>query len=120
MRTLLCVLGLMIITGCSIKSPSNYAECILQGMPGASNESARLSVHRQCSTKFPARYDEIKKGSGLGFGAKFDNSDQCIIEKNKNTINRNATTNINMACSCLYEKPLFDDQMCSSVLVRVK
>ena len=113
MRIFLCLLSVIAIAGCSQKEPNNFAGCILENMPDVSNESARLAIHRQCSTKFPDRYNEIKKGSGLGFGANFKNRDECVIAKNKNTINRNATININLACSCLYEKPSYDGEICN-------
>ncbi|OTG70557.1 hypothetical protein B9T38_11885 [Acinetobacter sp. ANC 4218] len=112
MRAILCMLSIVVIAGCSQKEPKNWAECILKDMPGVSNESARSAVHRNCRTNFPEMDYTIKKGSNLGFGADFKNRDECVIEKNKNTINKNASININIACSCLYEEPSFDGEMC--------
>jgi hypothetical protein len=113
MRILFYLVMIAIITGCTFKKPSNYAECILEDMPGTSNESVRYSIHRQCSSKFPNLYDEIKQGEGLGFNSSFKNRDECVIAKNKNTVNQNATININLACSCLYEKPSYDGEICN-------
>ena len=109
---ILCMLGL-IITGCNLKKPTNFAECILEEMPGVSNESVRFAIHRQCSSQFPEKYNAIKKGSGLGFRSNFKNRDECVIKKNKDIVSRNASININIACSCLYEKPSYDGEICN-------
>lgn len=113
MKVILSLLTILIITGCTKKEPSNFAGCILENMPDIKNESVRYAVFRQCSEKYPNRYDEIKQGDGLGFGSNFKNKDECIIEKNKNTINQNAIINVNIACSCLYEKPSYDGEICN-------
>lgn len=113
MRILFYLVMITIVTGCTFKNPSNFAECILEDMPGTSNESVRNSVHRQCSSKFPSRYDEIKQGDGLGFRSDFKNRDECVIKKNKNTLNQNASININLACYCLYEKPTYEGERCN-------
>lgn len=110
MRIIFYVALAILITGCSSK-PDNFAECILNNMPGVSNEITRSAVHRTCRADFPMMY-EIKKGSGLGFFSDFKNKDQCVIEKNKSTLNRNAAANISRACSCLYGEPSSSDEMC--------
>lgn len=114
-----------LLAGCS-SEPKNFAECILGDMPGVGNESARSVVYRKCKTDFPEMMYEIKKGSGLGFLSDIKSRDECVVKNNKMTLNQNAAININIACSCLYEKPRFKDEICAyeqpnySELVRVK
>ena len=126
MRILFYLIIITVITGCTFKEPSNFAECILENMPGVSNESARSAVHRQCKKQYPNKLKEIKQGSGLGFNSTFKSRDECVIEKNRNTLNKNAAININLACYCLYEKPTFKNQLCEyeqpnySELIEVK
>lgn len=101
-----------LLSGCS-SQPKNFAECILENMPGVSNESARSAVYRKCRADFPKMMYEIKKGSSLGLLSDIKSRDECVIQNNKMTLNRNATININTACSCLYETPRFENEMCA-------
>lgn len=112
MKVILSLLIILIISGCTKKEPNNFAGCILENMTEVKNESVRFAVFRQCSEKYPDRFNNIQKGSGLGFGSNFKNRDECVIERNKNTINQNASINVNIACSCLYEKPSYDGEIC--------
>lgn len=81
--------------------PSNFAECILDKMPGAANDAVVMSVHRICSQEHAGGYFAIERGSGRGwFG--FDNPEACIIKKAADTRLPRAAMSISVACRCLY------------------
>lgn len=101
----------LLLSGCS-SQPKNFAECILDDMPGVSNDSARAAVYRKCRAEFPEMMYKIKKGSGLSLFSNIANKDECVIQNNKMTLNQNAAININIACSCLYDEPKFENEMC--------
>lgn len=90
----------------------NYAECILDKMPGVSNAPAVYAVTRSCLADFQLQYYAIEKGSGLGwFG--FNTPEECIIKKSRDTVQQNAAMVISYACRCLYEKPKFSGERCA-------
>lgn len=89
----------------------NFADCILDKMPGTANAPAAFAVSRSCSADYPSQYYAIEKGSGLGwFG--FNTPEECIIKKSRDTVQQNAAMGIAVACRCLYEKPSFPGEEC--------
>jgi hypothetical protein len=90
---------------------ANFAECIIEKMPGVANPAARSAIMRSCYQKYPAGLLEIERGSGRGmFG--FKDQDACIIKKAKDTPFQPAASAIAYACACLYKKPQFEGEMC--------
>lgn len=100
------------LSGCN-SQPENFAECILGNMPGVNNEIARSQVYQQCRSTFPNMQYDIVKGSGLSTLSKYSDQKDCVIQNAKSTLDSRAAINIKMACSCLYEKPRFKNEMCS-------
>lgn len=89
----------------------NFATCILDKMPGISNQATHAAVWRTCSAKYPERYLNIEQGEGRGiFG--FSDGDACTIEKASSTPLQISASAIGNACRCLYNKPTFDKAMC--------
>lgn len=101
-----------LLSGCS-SQPKNFAECVLDNMPGIGNQIARDQVHSYCKSNFPDMYYTTKKGYESGLFAKYSDKAKCTIEKSKNTLNSNAVINIKKACNFLYEKPQFKNEMCA-------
>jgi len=90
----------------------NFADCILDKMPGTSNGPAAFAVFKSCTTDHPEKYAAIEKGSGTGwFG--FKDQEACIIKKSRDTVQQNAALMIAAACRCLYGGPEFPGQMCA-------
>ena len=89
----------------------NFAECILDRMPGTANQPAAMAVFRSCGSENPGQYEAIEQGSGLGFFG-FKDQDACIIKKSKDTTQSNAAFMISRACRCLYQAPIFKGEMC--------
>lgn len=90
----------------------DYAACILDKMPGISNAPAAFAVHRTCTAQYPSQYSGVQKGAGRGIFA-FDNSEECIIKKSKDTSQSNAAFMIAAACRCLYDPQQYKGQSCA-------
>lgn len=104
--------GLVVLLFASQAHASNFAECILDRMPGASNHATNNAVWQACSQKHADRYFAVKKGSGRGlFG--FADGNACTIKKAGGTTHNQSASVIAYACRCLYDKPDFEGEMCS-------
>lgn len=91
---------------------ANYAECILDKMPGSANGATHAAVIRSCTEKNPNVYFDIERGSGRGiFGFSDENS--CIIKKAQSTAFQYSAGAIGMACTCLYKESSFKGEMCA-------
>lgn len=111
MYRILCLPALLLaLSACS--SDQNFAECIIQNMPGTSSDQIRGLVHSECRTAHPHMYYEIAQGSGRGITGYSDER-ECTIALAKETSNQAAVVNIRQACSCLYSKPSVKDQRCA-------
>lgn len=111
-RKTLCIITItLLFTGCS-SNYNNYAECILENMPGVTNESSRHAITQKCGSEFPEGMNTIQQGQNLGLFSKYDNKNECVIDLNKSTSHPNAARQVNRACYCLYEKPSWDGEMC--------
>jgi len=93
----------------------NYAECLLNKLPGIQNDAAALAVTQLCYQTYPGMYSLITKGSGRGFFAAYSSGPECTIDKAGKTQSAKAGAMIRVACHHLYEKP-FDPS--TAVLVQ--
>lgn len=101
---------ILVLSACS--SEQNFAECIIQNMPGASSDQVRGLVYSECRANHPDMYYEIERGSGRGI-IGYSNDRECTIALAKDTPNQAAVVNIRQACSCLYSEPSVKDQRCA-------
>lgn len=91
----------------------NYADCVLDKMPGSQNDMTTNAIVRSCLESHPLGYREVKKGSGRGlFG--FKSPDACILKKAKDTPNARGAQMISVGCHCLYGEAAFDGQLCGA------
>ena len=89
----------------------NFAECVLEKMPGSANEAITTAVMSTCSDENPGGYYNVIKGSGLGiFGFRDPNA--CTLKKAHDTPNQRGAVLIAYACRCLYSAPAFEDEPC--------
>lgn len=89
----------------------NFAECILDKMPGSTNGATHAAVFRACTQEHPGNYEAIEKGSGRGlFGFKDQNA--CTIKKARDTPFPYSAGAISIACGCLYSEPFFKNEFC--------
>lgn len=90
----------------------NYAECLLDKLPGSENETFTSAAANACAQEYPGLFYTIKKGDGQGiFG--FSDRNSCVLKKSKDTKNQRAATLIYWACECLYEAPFPGNEMCA-------
>lgn len=110
-KTLLVAIAMYAAAG-GAHAASNYADCILDSMPGISNVSAMLVVRDTCERSHPSRFANITRGSGRGiFG--YNSAEACIVKKSASTPHNGAAQNIAAACWCLYGKPSYAGEMCA-------
>jgi hypothetical protein len=101
MTKLLCILCVLFSFSVTAE---NFAECILNDLPGVKNDIAAKAGFQQCEKKYPKGYSEIYQGEGRGlFG--YNSGDECTIDKAKETPSRVGGYVINVACYCLYNEP---------------
>lgn len=103
-KTILCSLLLTALASTHANA-GNYAECLLEKLPGASNQVVTTATVRICSKKYPAMFQGVKYGTGLSiFGFGYSNPDECTADKAKDTQSHSAAALIRSACMRLYTK----------------
>lgn len=103
-KTILCSLLLTALASTHANA-GNYAECLLDKLPGASNQVVTTATVRICSKKYPAMFQGVKYGTGLSiFGFGYSNPDECTADKAKDTQSHSAAALIRSACMRLYTK----------------
>ena len=97
---------------CTTAWAGNFAECILDKLPGTANQPTHGAVFQACAKKYPAKYFEIQKGSSRGlFG--YSDGNACTIKKAKNTSYGLSSMQIAFSCRCLYDAPAYKGEMCA-------
>lgn len=103
-KAMLCSLLLTALASTNANA-GNYAECLLDKLPGASNQVVTTATVRICSKKYPAMFYGVEYGAGLSvFGFGYSNPDECTADKAKNTQSHSAAALIRSACMRLYTK----------------
>lgn len=103
-KATLCSLLLVSLTSTNATA-GNYAECLLDKLPGTSSSIATVATINACAKKYPDRLDGVKYGAGLSlFGFGYSSPDECAADKAKNTPNNQAAAQIMQACIRLYTK----------------
>lgn len=103
-KTILCSLLLTALISTNATA-GNYAECLLEKLPGASNQVVTSAAVRICSKKHPAMFYGVEYGVGLSiFGFGYSNPDDCTMDKAKDTQSHSAAALIRSACMRLYTK----------------
>lgn len=80
----------------------NFAECIIDRMPGAQNDAVAGAIFRTCLAEHPGGLDAVPQGSGRGwFG--YESGNECIIKKGEKIVSRNGGNMLTGACNKLYD-----------------
>lgn len=91
---------------CIIATPAlaadNFAECILDRMPGAQNDAVAGAIYRACLSEHPGGLDSVKQGSGRGFFG-YDSGNECIIKKGEKIASRIGGNLLTGSCNKLYD-----------------
>lgn len=100
---------------CLVAAPSmaaeNFAECIIERMPGVQNDAVAGAIARACLAEHPGGIDAVPQGSGRGWFS-YKSGNECIIKKGEKVISRIGGNLLTGSCIKLYDpvQPgLFDD-----------
>lgn len=96
---------LILLAGPSLAVADNYAECLLDKLPGVQNQSATIAAVRLCEADYPGGFASVKQGTGRGFFASYDSGHECVLDMTSNTRHQRAASIISSACFRLYNKP---------------
>ncbi len=83
----------------------NFAECILDKVPGVQNDNAAAAAFQVCNTRYPERYRGVTQGEGRGLWG-YDSGAECALAKSRDTLSSNGAGMIRMACNALYNEPV--------------
>jgi hypothetical protein len=81
----------------------NYAECILDKMPGVANDTAATAVYQMCKAEYPGAIQSVPQGSGRGMFS-FKSGAECTAKKAGDTRSNQAAHMIGVACRKLYDE----------------
>lgn len=82
---------------------SNYAECVLDVVPGVQNDPAAYAAHQVCLSKFPGGLQAVKQGAGRGFFG-YDSGAECTLKKAGGTRSQSGAAMISASCRKLYDE----------------
>lgn len=90
---------------------ANYADCLLDNLPGVKNAQAHAAALKICASKFPDRFFDVRRGSGRGLmGAK--SPEQCTLKNARDTSWKPSAAMISRSCACLYATSSGPTDMC--------
>lgn len=87
-----------------IIASANYAECLLEKLPGTANDVAANAIWETCQAKHPGGLQVIEQGSGRGWFS-FKSGAECTAKTAGDTRSRMAALGISSACNKLYDPP---------------
>ncbi|WP_374416675.1 hypothetical protein [Ectopseudomonas oleovorans] len=109
MKKLIAILALCACP--SLAMAGNFAECLLDELPGVQNNNAAGAAYQVCSAKYPERYAGVAQGSGRGFFG-FDSGAECALKKARDTRSQDAAGMMRVACNRLYDAASADRESC--------
>lgn len=101
MKMHLATLTLLVVP--SLAMADNFAECLLDKLPGVQNDATAYAAAQLCNSKYPERYDSITQGSGRGLFS-YESGAECALDKGADTLSSSAAGQIRVACNRLYNK----------------
>lgn len=81
----------------------NFAECLLEKLPGVQNDATAYAAAQLCASKYPERYNSIEQGAGRDFFS-YESGAECTLDKGADTLSSSAAGQIRVACNRLYNK----------------
>lgn len=83
--------------------PGNWAECIIDRMPGVQSDPIAYSINQACIAKYGNALT-VALGSGRGFTG-YDSGAECAAEKGREIRSTVGAGVLNAACHRLYDAP---------------
>ena len=94
--------ALLCLVAAPVMAAENFAECIVDRMPGAQNDAVAGAIARTCLAEHPGGIDAVKQGSGRGFFG-YDSGNECIIKKGEKIVSRIGGNLLTGSCNKLYD-----------------
>lgn len=88
---------------------ADFAECLLDRLPGTQNDVAANAIWQTCMARHPGGIASVGQGSGRGW-LSFKSGAECTAKKAADTRSHRAAAMINGACKKLYDEPIDRDQ----------
>lgn len=79
--------------------PGNYAECLLENLPGVRNDVAVTEIVRKCLSEFPEAFDGVKPRTSI-FGRQ--TWSECTLNYSKDIGAERGAALVRSACRRLY------------------
>lgn len=84
-----------------VMAADNFAECIIDRMPGAQNDAVAGAIHRACLQEHPGGLDAVPQGSGRGWFS-YESGNECIIKKGEKIASPRGGMILTGSCNKLY------------------
>lgn len=107
MRTIHKLQAAIAITALSLTSAAcadNFAECLLEKLPGVQSHPAANAAFQICKSEHPSLWASVEQGSGRGLFAAYDSGDECTLEVSRSTPQHWAVMLMRRSCKLLYDK----------------
>lgn len=101
------LVGVLLLAATLQAQAQTYAHCLLDKLPGTTNQAVFYAVYQQCGREFPSGFKGVARSSGKGFFGYSDGA-QCTIKKASGTTHHQSAHVIGVACRCLYDENPFD------------
>lgn len=98
--------ALLCLVAAPVMAADNFAECIIDRMPGAQNDIAANAVFQVCQSSNPTGFVSVRQGSGRGWLSP--SSAECVAKHASDTRSYRAAYLIGIACRKLYDAPEVD------------
>lgn len=105
-------LALLCLVSAPVFAAGNYAECILEKIPGVQNDAVAGAIARTCLAEHPGGINAVEQGSGRSEWFGYNSGNECVIKKGEKVASRIGGNLLTGACNKLYDpvQPgLFDD-----------
>lgn len=100
------LLGFALLSAMPAAFAGNFAECLLDKLPGVRSNQATTASLRICINQFPGRFESVEQGAGRGFFAEYSSGDECTLELAKEVMDQQAGFLIAKSCRRLYDEPI--------------
>lgn len=99
------LIALALLTVAPVAAADNFAECLLDNLPGVRNRPTTLAALNLCRGKYPGAFGSVPQGAGRGFFAKFDSGGECTLELGRDITDQQGAFLVAKACKLLYDEP---------------
>lgn len=99
------LIALAILSVAPVAVAENFAECLLDKLPGVRNRPTTLAALNLCRGKYPGTFGSVPQGAGRGFFAKFDSGGECTLELGRDITDQQGAFLVAKACKLLYDEP---------------